>query len=222
MARPAVLITGGAKRIGAAIARRFGEAGWHVVIHCNRSLNAARELAAALPSAEAVHCDLADTAAAVTLIEGLAARLDDWRVLVNCASIFADDEAGMLDAASFDRTMRVNAVTPSRMAQAFLAHSKAEGGRRVVDVTDQKVANPNPDFFSYSMSKQALALYLGTTPENLWRSFVALEPHGVGVRRREVLVAEFGKLSEFAGPNPLLDRAPRKAFRDDAQLSPTD
>ena len=72
------------------------------------------------------------------------------------------------------------------------------------------------------MSKQALALYLGTTPENLWRSFVALEPHGVGVRRREVLVAEFGKLSEFAGPNPLIDRAPRKAFRDDAQLSPTD
>jgi NAD(P)-dependent dehydrogenase (short-subunit alcohol dehydrogenase family) len=157
MARPAVLITGGAKRIGATIARRFGEAGWHVVIHCNRSLNAARELAAALPSAETVHCDLADTAASVTLIEGLAARLEDWRMLVNCASIFAEDKAGVLDAASFDRTMRVNAVTPTRMAQAFLTHSKAQGGRRVVDVTDQKVANPNPDFFSYSMSKQALA-----------------------------------------------------------------
>lgn len=56
------------------------------------------------------------------------------------------------------------------------------------------------------MSKQALALYLGTTPENLWRSFVALEPYGVGVRRREVSVADFAKLTDFAGPNPLIDR----------------
>ena len=58
------------------------------------------------------------------------------------------------------------------------------------------------------MSKQALALYLGTTPENLWRSFVALEPYGVGVRRREVSVANFAKLQDFAGPNPLIDRRP--------------
>ena len=45
MTGPAVLVTGGAKRIGAAIARRFGEAGWHVVIHCHRSESAARALA---------------------------------------------------------------------------------------------------------------------------------------------------------------------------------
>ncbi|WP_158266745.1 cyclic nucleotide-binding domain-containing protein [Alsobacter soli] len=71
------------------------------------------------------------------------------------------------------------------------------------------------------MSKQALALYLGTTPENLWRSFVALEPHGVGVRRREVLVSDFGKLIEFAGPNPLIDRRPRQALAG-PELAATD
>jgi NAD(P)-dependent dehydrogenase (short-subunit alcohol dehydrogenase family) len=157
MALPAVLITGGAKRIGAALARRFGKEGWHVVIHCNRSLHEARTLAAALPSAETVQCDLADTAAAVTMVEALAARLEDWRVLVNCASVFAEDEAGRLDIGTFDETMRVNAATPVRMAQTFLAQAKAYGGRRVIDVTDQKTANPNPDFFSYTMSKQALA-----------------------------------------------------------------
>lgn len=157
MTRPAVLVTGGAKRIGAEIARRFGEGGWHVVIHCNRSLEDAEALAASLPSAETVRFDLADTKAAVTMVEALAARLDDWRVLINCASVFADDEGGRLDVASLDRTMRVNAATPTRMAQAFLAHARAAGGRRVIDVTDQKTANPNPDFFSYTMSKQALA-----------------------------------------------------------------
>lgn len=157
MTRPAILVTGGAKRIGAAIARLFGKAGWHVLIHCNRSFEEAEKLAASLPSAETVRCDLADTATAVTMIEALAARLEDWRALVNCASVFAEDRVGMLDAAAFERTMRINAANPTRIAQAFLAHSKARGGRRVIAVTDQKTANPNPDFFSYSMSKQALA-----------------------------------------------------------------
>jgi NAD(P)-dependent dehydrogenase (short-subunit alcohol dehydrogenase family) len=157
MTLPAVLVTGGARRIGAAIARRFGEEGWHVVIHCNRSFEEAEKLAASLPSAETVRFELTDTQAALTMVEALAARLADWRVLVNCASVFADDDTGVLDVASFDRTMRVNAATPTRIAQAFLAHAKAKGGRRVIDVTDQKTANPNPDFFSYTMSKHALA-----------------------------------------------------------------
>ena len=50
--KPAVLVTGAAKRIGATIARTFGEAGWHVVIHYGHSHDAAAALAAELPSAE--------------------------------------------------------------------------------------------------------------------------------------------------------------------------
>src|SRR5690606_27886946 len=95
--RPAVLVTGGAKRIGAAIARRFAEAGWHVVIHCNRSMTAAEALAGELPSAEAVRCDLADGGAALAMVEELAGRLDDWRALVNSASVFRPDDALQLD-----------------------------------------------------------------------------------------------------------------------------
>jgi NAD(P)-dependent dehydrogenase (short-subunit alcohol dehydrogenase family) len=53
--------------------------------------------------------------------------------------------------------MRVNAETPTRMAQAYLAHAQAAGGRRVIAITDMKLANPNPDFFSYTMAKQALS-----------------------------------------------------------------
>ena len=155
--RPAVLVTGGAKRIGAAISRAFGKAGWHVAVHYGRSKPEAEALAASLPSAEIVSCDLNNPDASAAMIEALAARLGDWRMLINCAGVFKLDDAKALDPAIFKEAMQVNAGSPARMAQAFLASARAAGGKRVVQVTDQKLANPNPDFFSYTMSKHALA-----------------------------------------------------------------
>jgi NAD(P)-dependent dehydrogenase (short-subunit alcohol dehydrogenase family) len=155
--RPAVLVTGGAKRIGAAISRRFGEAGWHVVVHCQGSFAEAEALAAGLPSAETVRCDLADSGAALEMVERLAARLRDWRVLVNSASVFRPDDALQLDVGTSWEALQVNAVTPAMIAQAYLRLARSAAGRRVIQVTDQKLANPNPDFFSYTMSKHALA-----------------------------------------------------------------
>jgi NAD(P)-dependent dehydrogenase (short-subunit alcohol dehydrogenase family) len=159
---PAVLITGGAKRIGAIVARAFGERGWHVVIHYGTSAKAAEALAAELPSAECVQCDLADGDAAVAMVNDLAARLEDWRVLINCAAIFVPDSVHALDPEIFEKTMRVNAETPVRMAQTFLNVARSEGGRRVIDFTDQKLLNPNPDFFSYTMAKHAFAASIRT------------------------------------------------------------
>ncbi|HEU4820964.1 MAG TPA: SDR family oxidoreductase [Qipengyuania sp.] len=155
--RPAVLVTGGARRIGAAIARRFGHAGWHVVIHYGASRAAAEALAAELPSAEPLNCDLADSDAAEAMIGALAERLEDWRVLVNCASVFAIDDVSRLDPALNAQAITINARAPALMTQRFLARARARGGRRVIQITDQKLANPNPDFFSYTMSKHALA-----------------------------------------------------------------
>ncbi len=156
MNRPAVMITGAAKRIGAEIAKAFGQAGWHVIIHYGRSAEEAEALAASLPSAEALHCDLADTDGAVAMVKSLAARLDDWRCLINSASIFRYDDATNLDRLTYNRSMLINAKTPARLAQAYLKHARAKGGRRVIHVTDQKLENSNPDFFSYTMSKHAL------------------------------------------------------------------
>ena len=157
MIRPAILITGGAKRIGAQIAHRFGAAGWHVIIHYGQSREAAQTLAAQLPSAETIACDLADPAAATAMIAALAPRLSDWRLLVNSAAVFRYDDARALDPATLHEALTVNAETPTRMAQAFLAHARSPHGRRVIAITDMKLANPNPDFFSYTMAKHALA-----------------------------------------------------------------
>ena len=155
MTRPAVLVTGGAQRIGALIVRRFAAAGWHVVIHCGRSIGPAETLAATLPSAEVVQCDLTDQPAALALIDDLAARLPDWRVMVNCAAVFRYDSDSRPDAAVLAEAIAVNAAAPAQLTAAFLHRSRAGGGRRVIDVLDQKLRNINPDFFSYTMAKAA-------------------------------------------------------------------
>ena len=150
-----VLVTGGAKRLGATMVRRFADTGWHVVIHCNTSRDAADALASKLPSAEVVQCDLADTGGAAAMMRDLAARLDDWRCLVNSASIFTKDDATCLDPDTNRQAMTVNAAAPALMAQTYFTQAKSKSTRTLVQITDQKLANPNPDFFSYSMSKAA-------------------------------------------------------------------
>ena len=176
---PSVLITGGAKRIGAEIARAYAGAGWHVVIHYGQSRAEAEALAATLPSAQCVACDLADGDAAVAMVQSLGASLPNWRVLVNSAAVFRFDSAAAIQPDVFAEAIAVNAETPARMAQAFLnlpptasgptPSDSTLAGRRVINLLDMKLANPNPDFFSYTMSKHALAATVKTLTMGLAR-----------------------------------------------------
>lgn len=159
---PSVLITGGAKRIGAVMARAFAAAGWQVVIHYGHSRDDAEALAASLPCARTVHCDLANADAAAAMIEALARELGNWPLLINCAAVFREDTGARIDHQVFTETMAVNVEAPVRMAQAYLAQARAKGGRRVIQILDMKIANPNPDFFSYTLSKNALAASVKT------------------------------------------------------------
>ena len=154
-AKPAVLVTGGARRLGAAFARAFAAAGWHVVIHYRSSADEAVALAGALPSAETVQADLAEYGTCDALARDLSERLTDWRCLLNSAAIFEADSVTALSSERFGRAMQINARAPAMLAQSYLKHAHARHGRRVIQVTDQKLANPNPDFFSYTMSKHA-------------------------------------------------------------------
>ncbi|PAX06687.1 SDR family oxidoreductase [Sphingomonas lenta] len=156
--RRTVLVTGGAKRLGAAIARRLAADGHLVVVHYGRSGAEAEALAAELGGV-AVRCDLADAHAVDGLVErageAAGAPVDG---LVNSASQFEFDRPPEVDAALLDRLMRVNLSAPVRLACAVAERS---GDAAVVNLLDQKVANLNPDFFSYSCTKVALA---GATP----------------------------------------------------------
>ncbi|MGB7418075.1 MAG: SDR family oxidoreductase [Erythrobacter sp.] len=153
--RPAVLVTGGATRIGAALSRGFARDGWHVVIHYRNSGEAAEALAVSLPSAETIACDLRDEDSSVAMIESLAQRLPDWRCLINSASVFRYDDAQQISADIGREAFVVNALTPARMIAAFLAQTQTKALRTAIQITDMKLANPNPDFFSYTLSKYA-------------------------------------------------------------------
>ncbi len=147
-----VLVTGGAKRLGAAIVRAVASAGHVPVIHCGRSRDAAEALAREVGGA-VVQGDLADAAAVDALF---AAACEGGVVdgLVNSASLFEFDRPGAIDPALAARLHAVNAVAPALLTAALAAQG---GEGAVVNLLDQKLANPNPDFFSYTLSKAALA-----------------------------------------------------------------
>ncbi len=159
MAGPAlghVLVTGGGKRLGACIARACAAAGWRVVIHYGRSADDAQALAGELGGA-VVQGDLSDPSQAAALFaRARAAAGGPIAALVNSASAFEFDRPEAIDADLAARLHATNAVTPAMLASALAAQDDVAEGA-VVNLLDQKLANPNPDFFSYSLSKYALA-----------------------------------------------------------------
>jgi len=155
MRRPmnTAIVTGGAKRIGAEIVRALAADGWHVLIHYHRSGAEAEALAAEVGNATLVREDLADPAAADAIIAALDG-LPPARLLVNNASIFAHDDLRDFTPASWAAHMDVNLRAPALLTRAFAA---AAGEGLVVNLLDAKLHGPNPDFFSYTISKYGLA-----------------------------------------------------------------
>lgn len=147
-----VLVTGGAKRLGAAIARGVAAAGHLPVIHYGTSRDEAEALAAEL-GGTAVQGDLADSSA-VTDLFAHAAAAGPIDGLVNSASAFVEDRADAIDPGLAARLHAVNCMAPAMLTAALAAQGRAGA---VVNLLDQKLANPNPDYFSYTLSKYALA-----------------------------------------------------------------
>ena len=147
------IVTGGARRIGAALARSLAEDGWHLVIHCNRSIEAAEALVRELGNAKVVRADLAAADSAERILAA-AEGLPPVKLLVNNASLFAFDGADDFTAEGWDSHLDVNLRAPALLSQAF-AREAREGGL-IVNMLDAKLAQPNPDFFSYTVSKLGL------------------------------------------------------------------
>ena len=149
------IVTGGARRIGAELARALAADGWHVLIHCNRSVIEAEALAAELGDAAVVRAELADPGAAETVMAALDG-LPPARLLVNNASRFVYDSAAGFTVDGWDAHMDVNLRAPALLSRAFAARV-GEGPGLIVNLLDAKLVAPNPDFFSYTVSRFGLA-----------------------------------------------------------------
>ena len=156
----AALITGAGRRIGAVIARALAGAGYAVVLHAHYSRAEAEKLAGEIVvaggRASVVLADLADPEAVRGLVPAAAAH-GPLTLLVNNASQFEEDEIGGLERARFEYTFAVNLTAPLFLAQAFAAQAPDGADASIVNIVDQRVLKPTPRFFSYTLSKCALA-----------------------------------------------------------------
>lgn len=155
--RGMALITGGGRRIGAAIARALTRIGYGVVLHAHRSRADAERLAADIVkdggTAHVIVGDLAGAEAARDLVPA-AAAFGPLTLLVNSASEFERDDIATFTPEGFARTQAVNVTAPLLLTQAFAA--QASTGGSVINVVDQRVFKLTPHFLSYTLSKAAL------------------------------------------------------------------
>lgn len=152
-------MTGAAKRIGRTIALALARDGWDIAVHYGRSAAEAQETVKAIEGlgrrAIAVPCDLRDEAAVRQLL-AQAAQLGPVSCVVNNASLFEHDTADTFSTAQLDAHMHANLAAPLLLAQALHAATPAGSQSVVINLLDQKLYNPNPDFLSYTLSKAAL------------------------------------------------------------------
>ena len=167
---PNALVTGGAKRLGRAMALYLAQRGYDVAIHFAQSEEAAEALARQIRQigrkAGCIRADLLAEDALAPLIPRASEALGGpLSVLVNNASIFEHDSIASATRESWDRHMMTNLRAPFVLTQAFAAQCPApvndEAGEPVaqgliVNMIDQKMRNLTPDHMSYSIAKMGL------------------------------------------------------------------
>jgi NAD(P)-dependent dehydrogenase (short-subunit alcohol dehydrogenase family) len=165
-ARPVALVTGAARRIGREIALALGAAGWDLALHCHHSFADAEATAAEVQAlgvrAEVLQADLADAAGCEALVPAVLLRLGRLDAVVNNASLFEYDDVASFTLSAMEKHWRANTAPAIVLARALHEHLRERSGSGeaargcVVNLLDQKLANPNPDYLSYTLSKAAL------------------------------------------------------------------
>lgn len=153
-----ILVTGGAKRIGAALSSALVEAGWHVVLHYHQAEQDARILADRLlaegGSVETVQADLA-LPEQISVLMDKATKTGPLDAVINNASLFSYDDSDSVSATEINRHMMVNLTAPALLTRALYEQMPEDRQGVVVNMLDAKLFGINPDYFSYTLSKAA-------------------------------------------------------------------
>ena len=161
-----VLLTGAAKRLGRAIVLDLAAAGWNVALHYNDSATEAAQTAAEARTlgvkVATFQADLSKEEETAALIPRVTKELGALTALINSASLFENDDWQSASRASWDAHMEINLRAPFLLSQKFAAQLPAEAKGSIINVIDQRVLKPTPQFVSYSLSKAGL-YWLTTT-----------------------------------------------------------
>jgi pteridine reductase len=154
------LVTGGAIRVGKALALALAEQGVKIALHYGRSLEAAEETAAAIQGAGSeatlLTADLSESGAAVDLIERAHDRFGRLDILVNSAAIFLPGGIGDTTERDWDQQFAINLKSPFFLAQAFaIRHQPGEPGL-IVNIADWRAFRPGPDYLAYTLTKAGI------------------------------------------------------------------
>ena len=161
-----VLVTGAAKRLGRAIALDLAGDGWNVAIHYHGSEEDADGVAQAVRAfgneAAALKCDLSKEAETATLVDRAVKELGPLTALINSASLFENDDWQSATRKTWDDHIETNLRAPLLLSQLFAKQLPDGEQGNIINIIDQRVLKPTPQFLSYSVSKAAL-YWLTTT-----------------------------------------------------------
>jgi 3-oxoacyl-[acyl-carrier protein] reductase len=207
-----VLVTGGSRGIGRAVAEQFGARGATLVVQFRADRQAANDTLAALPAGDhlVLRADIAEPEQALSLVTHVIARFERIDVLVNNAGIYEDHP--ILETSYDDwqkvwwRTIRTNLIGPANLIHAVVPHMVSEGRGRIVNVSSRGAFRGEPDHPAYGASKAGL--------NSLGQSMAqALGPHGIYVT---TVAPGFVETDMSA---PLLDSAAGDAIRAQSPLN---
>ncbi len=155
------IVTGGCRRLGAAISARLASEGYSLALHASENVDPEPALLAAIEQAgvqwQGIVADLSDPVQVEHLIPAVADQFGSAPdLLVNSAAQFDDDRPANADMDGLLSHYAVNCAAPAILAKSFAA-LKRKGNAGIVNILDQRIANPHGDQFSYTLSKLGLA-----------------------------------------------------------------
>ncbi len=165
-----IIITGGATRIGAAIAKKLSGTNIEILIHFNKSKSKAERLKKELEKKGAriylVKGDLSKENDVNKIVEYAKSKLKFFDCLINNASLFENDKIENFTTSSWDKHLKTNLKTPALLSKEFAKNVRGKNNN-IINIIDQRVFKLTPYFFSYTISKTGLYTLTKTSAMSL-------------------------------------------------------